>query len=108
MSPRVVIIEYNAKFPPPTQWVLDYNQHHVWDGSDYFGASLSSLVALADKRGYHLVCCSIAGVNAFFVRKDQIGNKFQAPFTAENYYQPARYYLSQAFFSGHPVSGNRI
>ena len=105
LSPRVVVIEYNAKFPPPTRWVMNYDQHHIWDGSDYFGASLSALTELADKKGYFLICCNIAGVNAFFVRKDLVENKFQAPFTAENYYQPARYYLREAIFAGHPCSG---
>jgi hypothetical protein len=105
VSPRLLVIEYNAKFPPPTQWVMDYNPHHIWDVSDYCGASLSSLTELAEKKGYSLVCCNIVGVNAFFVRKDLVANKFQTPFTAENYYQPARYYLREAIFAGHPSSG---
>jgi hypothetical protein len=29
--------------------------------------------------------------------------QFAEPFTAENHYQPARYYLIYGFFSGHPV-----
>ncbi len=105
ISPRVVVIEYNAKFPPPTRWIMAYDQEHIWDGSDYFGASLSSLVELAEKKGYRLVCCSIAGVNAFFVKNDLAKNKFQAPFTAHNFYEPARYYLMEAFFAGHPSVG---
>lgn len=36
----------------------------------YNGASLAALVALAGKRGYRLVACEEAGVNAFFLRHD--------------------------------------
>ena len=105
VSPRVVVIEYNAKFPPPIKWAIDYDPQRVWDGTDYFGASLSSLTELAEKKGFCLVCCNITGTNAFFVRRDLVANKFQPPFTAENFYQPTRYYLSQALFTGLPVSG---
>jgi hypothetical protein len=43
---RVVVIEYNAKFPPDFEWVMPYNPDHIWDGSDNYGASLKSLVLL--------------------------------------------------------------
>jgi hypothetical protein len=50
---------------------------------------------------YVLVGCGIAGVNAFFVRNNLVGSKFHEPFTAENHYQPVRYFLWQTFVSGH-------
>ena len=31
IQPRVVVIEYNAKFRPPTSWVMEYNAAHRWD-----------------------------------------------------------------------------
>jgi hypothetical protein len=99
-SPRVVVIEYNAKFPPPVLWVMRYNPGHVWDLSDYFGASLKSFERLFAARGYSLVGCSITGANAFFVRNDLVGDKFCQPFTAENHYEPPRYWLTQGFISG--------
>jgi hypothetical protein len=36
----------------------------------YFGASLAALEKLAARKGYRLVFCEEAGVNAFFVRND--------------------------------------
>jgi len=104
ISPRAVILEYNAKFHPPMKWVMAYNPRHRWDGSDYFGASLKSFELLMDSKGYCLVGCNLAGVNAFFVKKDLVGGLFQAPFTAEKHFQPARYSLARAFPSGHPAS----
>ena len=102
IDPRVVVIEYNARFAPPTRWVMPYNAEHVADRNDYFGASLSSLAELGAAKGYALVGCNIAGSNAFFVRKDLAQGKFQQPPNAENFYHPARYFLTPAFVSGHP------
>jgi hypothetical protein len=36
----------------------------------YFGASLAGLAKCARRKGYRLVLCEEAGVNAFFVRED--------------------------------------
>lgn len=93
VSPRVVVIEYNAKFHPPVNWTIAYNSTHAWRGGDYFGASLKALERLGLKKGYRLVGCNLVGVNAFFVREDLIGDRFAAPFTAEHHYHPPRYYL---------------
>lgn len=101
VKPRVVVIEYNAKFPPAISIAQKYNPSHRWSGTDYFGASLAAITKIAKRKGYSLVCCGIAGVNAFFVRDELLQGKFQPPFTAENYYQPARYFLNQTFHSGH-------
>jgi hypothetical protein len=100
VAPRVVCIEYNAKFPPTVDWVMPRNDKHVWDGSDWFGASLSALGKLGTSKGYVLVGCNLTGVNAFFVRSDLAQDLFAAPFTAENHYQPPRYYLK--FGAGWP------
>jgi len=61
------------------------------------GASLGALETLGREKGYSLVGCSLAGVNAFFARDDLVGDKFCAPFTAENYYEPPRYDLAGPF-----------
>jgi ribosomal protein S18 acetylase RimI-like enzyme len=91
--PRVVVLEYNPIFPPPTEWVMPYDPAHRWDRSAHFGASLRALQRLAEAKGYALVGCNLTGVNAFFVRQDLVGDKFAAPFTAENHYEPPRLYL---------------
>ncbi|MEO0988198.1 MAG: FkbM family methyltransferase [Cyanobacteria bacterium J06639_14] len=103
VMPRVIVVEYNAKFTPPTLFCMDYDETHTWQKDDCFGASLKFLEVNLEKKGYCLVGCNVSGVNAFFVRKELVSDKFLAPYTAEIHYEPARYYLS-GYFSGHPAS----
>ncbi len=93
-QPRVEIIEYNAIFRPPLRWIMKNNPSHVWNGGFAFGASLKSLELLGERKGYALVGCSFAGANAFFVKKDLVEDKFMEPFSAENHYDPPRFYLT--------------
>ena len=97
---RVVVVEYNASFPPPLSLTVPYEPNHDWDGTNYFGASLSALEKLGREKGYSLVGCCFSGVNAFFVRDDLTGDHFCEPYTADNHYEPPRYFLK--YPSGHP------
>jgi hypothetical protein len=101
VKPRVVVIEYNATLRPPLSLVVPYAPAANWNGSSYFGASLEALARLGGGKGYRLVGCSISGVNAFFVRDDLCGDHFLEPATAEEHYEPARYFFS-AMIAGHP------
>lgn len=103
INARVISVEYNAKFPPPMLYCMDYDASHVWNDDDCFGASLKSFELLLKGKGYCLVGCNLSGINAFFVRSDLVEDKFLQPFTAERHYEPARYHLS-AFPSGHKPS----
>lgn len=104
VAPRVIVAEYNAKFPPDVRWIMEHNEAHRWDSTDYFGASLKALEILLLERGYFLVGCNLLGTNAFFIRKDLVRDPpFCAPFSAENHYEPARYFLLQAFHFGFPA-----
>ena len=91
--PRAAVVEYNAALPPDLDWKVRYDPARVWDETQNFGASLKALELLGRELGYSLVGCDIAGTNAFFVRDDLVGEKFVAPFTAENHYEPVRYPL---------------
>ncbi len=55
------------------------------------------------EKAYLLVGCNLAGVNAFFVRSDLVGDMFLEPYSAENHYEPARYHLV-GITSGHRPS----
>lgn len=101
VSPRVVVIEYNAKFPPECEWIMPYNASHIWDGSDRQGASLKSLEKLGREKGYQLAGTNINGINAFFVRQDCAKKKFLKPM-AEMLYNPMRF-LYLKYQSGHPA-----
>ena len=91
VRPRLVLIEYNAIWPPFMRKTIAHQPGRPWDGSSYWGASLGALEALGRSKGYCLVGCSLAEVNAFFVRQDLVGERFHAPFTAENHYEPPRF-----------------
>jgi hypothetical protein len=102
--PRVIVAEYNSKFPADVPWIIEYNESHRWDATDYFGASLKSLETLLAEKGYSLVGCNLMGTNAFFVRHDLATEaRFCTPFTSENHYEPARYFLLPAYHAGYPV-----
>jgi hypothetical protein len=74
VRPRIVAIEYNAAFGPeravtvPYQAVFDRWAAHP--SGLYYGASLAALERLGREKGFRLVGCDSAGVNAFFVRDD--------------------------------------
>ena len=93
--PRVVVVEYNSTIPPSDEWVVDYDASKLWNGTNYFGASLKSYELLGRRLGYVLVGCGLAGTNAFFVRDDLAGAHFLSPYTAEHHYEPPRYWLAR-------------
>jgi hypothetical protein len=100
--PELFVLEYNARFPASVDWSVEYSPDFVWDGSDYFGSSLKAFANLLDSYGYFLVCCSVTGTNAFFVKKE-FRNLFQeVPNEIENIYMPPKYYLFENH--GHKVS----
>jgi hypothetical protein len=69
---------------------MPYNPKHIWDGSDFHGASLEALDKLGRKLGYQLVGTSIKGINAFFVKSELAHSLFASPATAMNLYNPYR------------------
>jgi len=100
INPRVVVIEYNATLRPPMSLVVPYDPSRMWDGTNYFGASLEAMVRLGREKNYRVVGCNYSGANAFFVRHDVAGDHFLDPATSEEHYEPPRYfYASQA--AGH-------
>lgn len=105
VKPRLVVIEYNASWPPHIRKTVAHDPTMEWDGSNFSGASLGALEALGREKGYALVGCSLAGVNAFFVREDLVGEAFCTPFTAENHYEPPRFDLAGSF--GHHAGMGR-
>lgn len=89
--PRVVVVEYNASLGRSAAVVMPYDPQARWNQTAAYGASLAALEQLGRAKGYALVGCSPAGVNAFFVREDLAGDRFMAPFTAAVHYEPPRF-----------------
>ncbi|MCP9792178.1 hypothetical protein KBZ20_16770 [Vulcanococcus limneticus Candia 3F8] len=105
--PKLLIVEYNAKFPPPVEFEIAYDPKHVWQGDDYFGASLTSFVKEFHKFDYQLVCCnSHTGSNAFFVDSAYANYFKDVPPDLDSIYVGPRYALYTKF--GHPASIDTI
>lgn len=104
--PAVIVVEYNAKFPPPIHWTIAYDPDHKWTGDDYQGASLQSFADLLGPAGYRLVACNITGVNAYFVRRDFDSAFADVPDDAGALFEPADY--NWFIGSGHPASPRTI
>ena len=94
VHPKILIVEYNGKFPPPLSLSIEYNPEHTWQRDDFHGASLQKFVDVLDR--YMLVACNVVGVNAFFVRKDVASGFTEYP--VELVYQPPRLGIT-----GYPV-----
>ena len=94
IQPRVVVIEYNAALRPPLSLVVPYEPERRWDGATtsapvsrpWSGSDAAKAIAWS--------AAHFAGANAFFVRDDIAGNHFLDPATAEEHYEPPRYYFA--------------
>jgi hypothetical protein len=105
--PKLFIVEYNAKFMPPSKFQIKYNPQHKWTGDDYFGAALSNFADLFGKHNYELICCnSHTGANAFFVMKDYLDLFSDVPKNINDIYVGPRYHLYSNF--GHKRSAKVV
>jgi len=105
--PKLFILEYNSKFPPPVKWTIGYDTNHSWDGTDYFGASLASFCELLTSFSYSLVCCNAAtGANAFFVKNDYLSCFTDVPKTIDDIFIGPQYQLPERW--GHRPSFKTI
>ena len=100
ISPRVVCLEHNHTYPPGVEWAMPYDPDFRWDpasGAAPYGASISSMAALAARKGYVLVGCGLCSANGFYVRADLVGSRFTGPFTAERLFNPLEYEMILGF-----------
>jgi hypothetical protein len=103
VRPKLFIVEYNARFIPPIKWSIALDDNHVWDFTDYAGASLQSFVDLFNTYGYTLVCCNAhSGSNAFFVLNEQLQYFKDVPENINDIYMTPNYKIFHAY--AHPVS----
>lgn len=91
INPRVVIVEYNASLGPDVSWAVPYDplfeRHKKHSSGFYCSASLAAFNKLAIQKGYSLIGCDSAGVNAFFMRNDCLTDKF-AVFSPAEAFRP--------------------
>ena len=78
VTPRILIVEYNSTFGPDAAVSVPYDPefdrtraHH---SNLYWGASLAALCLAAGRKNLALIGSNTAGNNAFFVRRDVLGD----------------------------------
>jgi len=75
--PEIVLIEYNSVFglkPWTVPYKPDFYRTKEHYSNLYYGASITAMNLLAEKKGYSLVCSSSSGNDLFFVRNDKLKN----------------------------------
>jgi hypothetical protein len=93
VSPRILVSEYNSLFGPDLAVSVPYDP--MFRRSEkhfsrlYWGASLAALASVAADKGYALVGGNRAGNNAFFVRRDVLGDIPER--SAADCWRPAQY-----------------
>ncbi len=94
VNPVILINEYNSAFGDERELSVPYDPAFVRSKAHhsnlYYGVSLPAIVALANEKGYHFIGCNQNGNNAYFIRKDKLGNLFK-PLTAKEGFVDAKF-----------------
>lgn len=109
LNPVIIIAEYNSLFGKNTAWTVPYDPAFVRSSKHssilYYGVSLKALNILAEEKGYVFIGCNSKGNNAYFIRKDKVGDLKVR--TVEEGYVLSKF--RETFINGERISGlNRI
>lgn len=78
VDPVIVIIEYSSVFGNKHAITIPYDPTFHRTKAHYsnlfWGCSLKALYLLAEKKGYTFVGSNSNGINAYFIRKDKMGD----------------------------------
>ena len=104
--PDVLCIEFNSSFGPDREFVIPYREDFSWNGDDFFGASMKTMVDLGSKLGYALIHSTSAGDNLIFVRNDHAHLFSNPKLSAREMYQLPQYGKNGRALNGkgHPAS----
>lgn len=105
VDPAIVVVEYNHLFGDEDAVTVPYDptfdRRSAHPSLLYYGASLPALTRLGDRKGYDLVGCTRAGLNAFFVKKDLRPDDLPALTAKEGF-------VDGSFSETHDGDGRRI
>ena len=91
ISPIIVVLEYNSVFGVDRAITVPYDKSFYRTNAHfsnlYFGASLPALCDISEEKGYSLVGCNSAGINAYFVRRDKLNEVVKAVTVEESFVQ---------------------
>lgn len=89
-EPRILVCEYNPIFGAERKISIpyqpDFQRTAAHYSNLYWGASLSAMTYLAEKRGYVLVGTTKARYNAFYVRRELVDERCLEILSAEDAY----------------------
>lgn len=92
VTPGVVVMEYNAVFGPERAITIPYapafERRAAHYSGQYAGASLAALAHLAGRKGYALIGVNSAGNNAYFLRRDLLGEDLVETDVARAFVRP--------------------
>jgi hypothetical protein len=71
-QPKIVIVECNGNFEYGDSRIMPFDINHVYDGTTWFGASVTALEKIGKSKGYVMVYTN--AVNCFFVRRNLLLN----------------------------------
>lgn len=78
VSPQILVVEYNSLFGPERAVTIPYDATFARSEKHYshlfWGASLAAMTRAANAKGLALVAGNRAGNNAFFVRREALGD----------------------------------
>lgn len=106
IRPSVFVVEYNASFMPPINFIVEFEEPCRWQEDNYFGASLSAWNKLMNEFKYTLVACSLSGANAFYVNNEFLTNFADIPQEIDDLYNSPNYFLQIG--TGHKMSAKSI
>ena len=89
VNPVIVVSEFNSVWGPDKPYTIPYDPSFYRTDYHYsnlcYGSSLLSLCDLAEEKGYAFVGCNTMGNNAYFVRKNKLGNLLKPLTAGEGY-----------------------
>lgn len=102
IRPEIIVCEYNSLWGDSLSVSIPYDPLFIRSKAHYsnlyFGASITALTNLAEKKGYSLVGSNSTGVNIFFVRNDLLSDI--------KVYTPKEAYIQGSFRESRDPSGN--
>lgn len=93
IKPRLICIEYNAKFNQNIKLEINKINDFDWKYDDYFGSSLGLINEKLEKINYKLIATNITGSNAFYVTNELVDKCKTKGQTLEQLYSPANFEL---------------
>jgi len=75
-KPHIISLEINEKIPPPIYFNVLYRPGTRWDGSHFYGCSISA--ALEGLRDYPYAAVELAGNNLILLESSLLDKQFQA------------------------------